>query len=106
MSRNRSSKSDWRRYRKFEQENEKLRKEVSKLRKVINTMVVDQLAERVEKVQAGKAPISLICEICGNNDLHTVPIKRADGQWEIKICKNCSHRSQMKKKSELKEQKK
>ena len=101
MSRNRSSKNDWRRYRKFEQENEKLRKEVSKLRKVINNMVIDQLEERVRKIEVGDEPITPVCEICGNDDYHAVPIKRPDGTFEIRICKSCSHRSSMKKKKEI-----
>ena len=97
MARGKSSKDDWRRYKKFEQENEKLRKEVSKLRKVINNMVIDQLEERERKVEAGEEPISPICEICGNDDYHPVPINRPDGNFEIRICKSCSHRSSMKR---------
>ncbi len=101
MSRSRSSKSDWRRYRKFEQENEKLRKEVSKLRRVINTIVIDQLEERVRRIEDGDAPIILVCEICGNDDLHNVPIKRPDGEFEIRICKSCGHRHNLKKMKSL-----
>lgn len=97
MSRNRSSKSDWRRYRQFEQENEKLRKEVSKLRKVVSNMVVDQLEERVRRIEDGEAPLVPICEVCGNDNFDSVPINRPDGEWEIKICKSCNHRNQMKK---------
>ena len=97
MSRNRSSKNDWRRYLKFELENEKLRKEVSKLRKVINNMVIDQLEKRVKRIDEGEAAILPICEVCGNEDLHTVPIKRIDGHFEIKLCKSCNHRSAMRK---------
>ncbi len=97
MSRSRSSKNDWRRYKKFEVENEKLRKEVSKLRRVINNMVIDQLEERVKKVEEDESPLSPVCDVCGNDDLHSVPIKRPDGEFEIRICKSCSHRSQMKK---------
>jgi transcription elongation factor Elf1 len=100
MPRNKTSKTDWRRYRKFEQENEKLRKEVSKLRKVINNLVVDQLEERAKKVDEGEDPVTLVCEVCGNEDLHSVPIKRADGNFEIRICKSCSHRSQLKRKKD------
>lgn len=95
--RNRSSKSDWRRYKEFEQENKKLRKEVNKLRKIINSMVVDQLEERAKRIDEGKKPILNSCEQCGNEDLQIVPIKRPDGEFEIRICKSCSYRSQMKK---------
>lgn len=97
MSRQRSSKNEWKRYKKFEQENERLRKEVSKLRKVVNNLVIDQLEERANKVENGQSAITPICEICGNDDLHSVPIKRPDGEFEIKVCKSCSHRSSMKK---------
>lgn len=103
MSRSRSSKNDWRRYRKFEQDNEKLKKEISKLRKMVNTMVVDQLEERATRVKKGEEPIVLTCEICGNNNLRTISIKRTDGEWEIKTCVNCNHRTQMKKIKEQKE---
>jgi len=103
VSRNRSSKNDWRRYIKFEQENEKLRKEVNKLRKVVNTMVIDQLEQRALKIEDGEIPISSICEVCGNEDLHIVPIKRPDGNWEIKLCKSCNHRQAMQKSKEQKE---
>jgi len=91
------SASDWRRYKKFEEENQKLRKEVTKLRKVINNMVIDQLEERARRVDDGEEAISHTCEVCGNDDLHIVPIKRADGNFEIRVCKSCGHRSQMKK---------
>ena len=101
MTRQRSSKNEWRRYKKFEQENEQLRKEVSKLRKVINNLVIDKLEERESKVDNGQPSITPICEICGNEDLMTVPIKRPDGNFEIKVCKSCSHRSQMKKLKEI-----
>jgi hypothetical protein len=97
MSRNRSSKNDWRRYKKFEQENEKLRKEVAKLRKIINTMVIDQLEERVERVSKGERPIPHSCEVCGNEDLLPIPIKRADGDFEVRLCKSCGHRSDLKR---------
>jgi hypothetical protein len=97
MSRNRSSKNDWRRYRKFEQENEKLRKEVNKLRKVINNIVIDELEKRALRVDDGEPAHLPICEICGNEDLYAVPIKRPDGEFEIRICKSCGHRHSMKK---------
>lgn len=101
-SRNKGSKNDWRRYRKFEQENERLRKEVSKLRKVINKVVVDQLEERVRKVDNGGDPILRACDVCGNDELHSVPINRPDGSFEIRICASCGHRSQLKKKEQKK----
>ena len=32
-----------------------------------------------------------------SEDLHTIPVKRPDGQYEIKLCSSCSHRHPMKK---------
>ena len=98
MARGRSkTANDWRRFKKFEEENQKLRKEVAKLRKIINSMVIDQLEERVERIEKGDPAIKPICEQCGNEDLHHVPLKRTDGDFEIRICKSCSFRSGMKK---------
>lgn len=88
---------DWVRYKKLEQENEKLKREVSKLRKLINNVVIDHLEEKVSKVEEGKPTIEQICERCGKSDFHSVPLKRADGNFEIKICLICGTRSQMKK---------
>jgi len=39
------SPEDWKRYKKLEQENEKLKREVSKLRKLVNSSCVDYLEE-------------------------------------------------------------
>lgn len=95
--RSRSSKSDWKRFRKFEQENEKLRKEISKLRKTVNSVLVDQLEERARRVSIGEKPYIPVCDICGEDKLEIVSIKRLDGNWEIKVCTLCGHRHQMKK---------
>lgn len=99
-SRSRSSKSDWRRYKKFEQENEKLRKEVSKLRKILNSTVIDELEKRVLRVERDEPALIIGCEVCGNETLNLLPIKRADGEFEIRICAACGHRHQMKRKKE------
>jgi hypothetical protein len=90
-----NSKNDWRRYKKFEQENEKLRKEVSKLRKVINNLVVDNLAEKQKQTDIKKSSDKPTCEVCGNNNLSKIPISRPDGDFEVKICNSCNHRSDM-----------
>ena len=97
MSRSRSSKNDWRRYKKFEEDNEKLRKEVSKLRRMINSVITDELEKKVQRITRGEAPIMRICDICGNEDLYMVPINRPDGQFEIKVCNSCNHRHPMRK---------
>lgn len=104
MSRSKNSKNDWLRYRKFEQENEKLRKEVGKLRKMISKMVIDQLEEKERRANAGEATVVPNCSVCGNEDLHIIPIQREDGRFEIRVCRSCNHRSQMIKKKELKKQ--
>jgi len=95
MARNKGSKGDWRRYLKFEQENEKLRKEVTKLRKIINNLVIDQLEKREEKVNEGKPVYEKACSCCGNSDICRVPISRPDGEFEVIICYSCNHRENM-----------
>lgn len=92
------SKSEWRRLKKFEQENEKLRKEVSKLRKQARDKFVDELEQRATRIDEGKPARLPMCENCGNNDIHFIDIKRPDGEFEIRICKSCEHRTEMKKK--------
>ena len=101
MSRSRSSKNDWRRYKKFEQENEKLRKEVSKLRKILNNAVIDELEQRAQRIERDEPAVVICCDICGNDTLNSFPIKRPDGEFEIRICAACGHRHQMKKKKEI-----
>lgn len=91
------SPEDWKRYKKLEQENEKLKREVSKLRKLINNVVVDQLEEKVSRIEEGGPAIEPICDRCGKSDFHSVPLKRADGNFEIRICLICGTRSQMRK---------
>jgi superfamily II helicase len=86
---------DWRRYKKFEQENEKLRKEVSKLRKIISTMVADQLEDKVKKSEIMSTQKIEVCEICGNDDLYSIPITRTDGIFELKVCESCGNRNKL-----------
>ena len=90
------SKSEWRRLKKFEQENEKLRKEVSKLRKQARAKFVDDLEQRSNRVKNGKPAMLPVCEQCGNDDVQFISIERKDGKFEIKVCKSCQHRSEMK----------
>jgi hypothetical protein len=91
------SSEDWRRYKKLEQENEKLKREVSKLRKILNAVIVDNLEERATRIEEGMPAIEHICDFCGKNKLEVLRLKRADGDFEIRLCLICNHRSQMKK---------
>ena len=96
-SRSRSSKNDWKRYKKFELENEKLRKEISKLRKLVNNAVIDHLEARAKRVEEGEKAYIPVCEVCGEDKLMMVPINRSDASFEIKVCTLCGHRHPMKK---------
>lgn len=100
MAKKTSSNNEWRRLRKFEQENDKLRKEVSKLRKQAKTVFVDKLEERSNRVDNGQPAMLLTCDNCGNHDVHVISLERKDGKFEIRVCKSCNHKSEMKKKKE------
>lgn len=97
------SPEDWKRYKKLEQENEKLKREVSKLRKLVNSNCIDYLEEREEKISEGRKsgikidPIEPICENCGKNEFKKIAFTRPDGDFEIKVCTICSHRGPLKK---------
>lgn len=93
----RNKEEDWHRFNKFKEENQKLRKEVSKLRKLVKEMYSDKLEERLKRQEEGLEPIKPLCETCGNDDLGTLSIKRPDGEFEIKVCNVCGTRSSMKK---------
>lgn len=97
MARKRHNEDDWRRFNKFKEENVKLRKEVSKLRKLVKEMYSDRLEEKLRRQEEGIDPVKPLCEICGNDDLTEVPINRADGKFIIRVCNNCGTRSGMKK---------
>jgi hypothetical protein len=88
MAKKSGSKAEWRRLLKFEQENEKLRKEVSKLRKQVRNGFVDELEERSKRVKQGKPAIVPTCETCGNEDIHFITIERKDGNFEMKVCRS------------------
>jgi hypothetical protein len=94
------SPEDWQRYKKLEQENEKLKREVSKLRKLVNSSCVDHLEERGEKAEKGMRTIERtepICENCGKNEFKNIQFKRMDGEFEIKVCTICSYRGPLKR---------
>lgn len=97
MAKRSGSKSEWRRLLKFEQENEKLRKEVSKLRKQARTHFTDELEERSNRIKSGKPARLPTCDNCGNNDIHFINISRKDGNFEMKVCKSCQHKSPLKR---------
>ena len=88
---------DWHRFNKFKEENQKLRKEVSKLRKLVKEVYSDKLEQRLRRQEEGLEPIKPLCETCGNENLSLLPIKRSDGEFEIRICNICGTRSNMKK---------
>ena len=92
-----NERSDWHRYNKFKEENERLRKEVSKLRKIVNEVLVDRLEKKQARVDNDECANEPTCERCGNTDIKTITIPRADGKFEIVTCNSCKHRSQMKK---------
>lgn len=95
MSRKRKDKDEWRRLHKFQEENTKLRKEVSKLRKLVKEAYSDRLEERLRKQEEGLEPKKPLCEICGNDDMSEININRQDGKFKIKICNCCDYRSDM-----------
>lgn len=97
MGRKRRSEEDWRRYSKFKEDNQKLRKEVTKLRKLVKELTQDHLAEKLRRQSEGLEPIKPLCETCGNDDLDIIPINRPDGEFEIRVCNSCGQRSEMKK---------
>jgi len=94
MAKKRGSKNEWKRYEKFEQENEKLRKEVSKLRKYAQTGLINKMEQRAH---VEEKPMLPTCENCGNESIHLIPIERKDGHFEIRICELCKHRTELKK---------
>jgi len=98
MAKKMGSKAEWRRFKKFEQENERLRKEVSKLRKQVKSSFEDKLEQRANRIKDNKPAVLPACERCGNTDIHFMPIERSDGKFEIRICKSCQHKTELKQK--------
>lgn len=94
---NKDDRSDWSRYNKFKEENEKLRKEVSKLRKMVQEVLVDRLEKKQARVDNDEPAIESTCERCGNTDIKKITIPRSDGKFEIITCNSCKHRSNLKK---------
>lgn len=94
---NKDDRADWHRYNKFKEENEKLRKEVAKLRKIINEVLVDRLEKKQARVDIDEPANEPCCERCGNTDIKTISIPRPDGKFEIITCKSCKHRSDLRR---------
>lgn len=99
---NKNDRNDWSRYGKFKEENEKLRKEVSKLRKMVQDILVDRLEKKQYRLEHDEPIIEPTCERCGNTNLNKISIPRADGKFEIITCKSCGFRSDLKKVKEKK----
>ena len=97
MGRKKNNEDDWRRFNKFKEDNQRLKKEVTKLRKLVKEVCFDKLEERLKRQEDGLDPIESLCETCGGDDLTNVPINRPDGGFEIKMCNNCGTRSSMKR---------
>jgi hypothetical protein len=102
--RKKDNPDDWRRFNKFKNENEKLRKEVTKLRKLVQDSSIDKLEQRQHRADKGEEPFEkeILCEQCGNPDIKVISIPRADGKFELVTCKSCGFRSELKKVKEKK----
>jgi predicted Zn-ribbon and HTH transcriptional regulator len=98
----REKKDDWVRYKKIHDENSKLKKEVTKLRKLVKETVIDSLDEKQKRQDEGLEVRKPLCEVCGNDNLTAIDIPRADGTFSFNLCNSCGHRSAMKRKKEIK----
>lgn len=97
--RRRSGKADeWKKLKDAQDENAKLKKEVTKLRRLANANVVDTLQEKSKRLERGEPAIirEPVCERCGNPTIDVIPIKRADGKFKIEVCRSCHHRTNLK----------
>ena len=89
-------KKEWVRYHKLSSENSKLKKEVSRLRRVINQFACDP--NEKDKIQEYKhRKQEHVCEQCGNEGLQHLEITRPDGEFKVDLCQKCGHRSTLKK---------
>ncbi len=93
---------DWRRFQKFQEENTQLKKEVTKLRKLVKEACIDSLSERLKRQEQGLEPRKPLCETCGNDDITPIDVFRADGTFVFNLCNNCGSRSPIKRKKEPK----
>ena len=99
---NKGDRGDWSRYNKFREENEKLRKEVSRLRKIVQEVLVDRLEEKQNRIDKHELAIEITCEQCGNTNINKIPITRPDGKFEIISCNSCGNRGTLKRVKEKK----
>lgn len=95
-------KDDWVRFKKFQDENAKLKKEVTKLRKLVKESIVDTLDEKQKRQDEGLEARKPLCEVCGNDNLTEINVPRADGNFSFNLCNSCGHRSVMKRKKDVK----
>ena len=102
MARKKDLNNEWKHLKKFELENEKLRKEIARLRKQAQTAFVDRSEERATRLPDEVIPVRHVCENCGNDEVSIIPLKRSDGEFEIRICKLCQFKSEMKRKKSKK----
>lgn len=93
-------KDDWVRFKKFQDENSRLKKEVTKLRKLAKETLIDGLQEKQNRKDEGLEPRKSLCEVCGNDNITFMDITRPDGTFTLYLCKSCGHRSAMKKKKD------
>jgi hypothetical protein len=98
----RDDRADWSRYSKLKEENEKLKKEVTKLRKVVQDVLIDRLERKQARVENDEPAHEPTCDQCGNTDIKKITIPRADGKFEIITCRSCKYRSIPKKIKERK----
>ncbi len=96
------SKEDWIKFNEFRDENVRLKKEVTKLRKLVKESLIDNLQDKKDRVDQGLQPRKPICDICGNDNLTDMEVPRADGTFTFYVCNSCGNRSAMKRKKEIK----
>ena len=99
---NKEDRGDWHRFQKFKEENEKLRKEVSKLRKMVQDVLVDRLEKKQSRGDFDEPTKEPTCERCGNTDIKTITVPRPDGRFEIITCQSCKHRTELRRVKERK----
>jgi rubrerythrin len=109
----RSSRSDTEQteVKRLRYENQKLKKQISQLRKQLSRIDIDRytnLKEMIEaqaaedesfdsKVQLEELKQKWMCHECNQDYLRIVIVPRADGVFYIRKCPTCSYRTKLKK---------
>lgn len=96
------SKEDWVKFNNFRDENVRLKKEVTKLRKLVKDSLIDNLQDKKDRVDQGLEPRKQLCDVCGNDNLTNMEVPRSDGVFAFYVCNSCGNRSAMKRKKEVK----